>query len=51
MIRARGKLIDTLIEMQQDLQSAISYAGGNKLDALRHVDYVLVRNTIYNGDR
>lgn len=51
MIRARGKLSDTLIEMQQDLQSAISYAGGNKLDSLRHVDYVLVRNTIYNGDR
>lgn len=51
MIRARGKLINTMIEMQQDLQSAISYAGGNKLDALRHVDYVLVRNTIYNGDK
>lgn len=51
MIRARGKLIDTLVEMQQDLQSAISYAGGNKLEAIRHVDYVLVRNTIYNGDR
>ena len=51
MIRARGKLIDTLVEMQQDLQSAISYAGGNKVEAIRHVDYVLVRNTIYNGDR
>lgn len=51
MIRARGKLIDTLVEMQQDLQSAISYSGGNKLEAIRHVDYVLVRNTIYNGDR
>lgn len=51
MIRARGKLIDTLVEMQQDLQSAISYAGGNTLMAIRHVDYVLVRNTIYNGDR
>lgn len=51
MIRARGKLIDTLVEMQQDLQSAISYSGGNKLEAIRHVDYILVRNTIYNGDR
>lgn len=51
LIKTRGKLIDTLVEMQQDLQSAISYAGGNKLDAIRHVDYVLVRNTVYNGDR
>ncbi|WP_028124975.1 GMP reductase [Eremococcus coleocola] len=51
MIPTRGHLADTLIEMQQDLQSAISYAGGNSLKALRHVDYVLVRNTIYNGDR
>ncbi|MDO4432762.1 MAG: GMP reductase [Aerococcaceae bacterium] len=51
MIPARGKLADTLIEMQQDLQSSISYAGGRDLEAIRKVDYVLVRNTIYNGDR
>ncbi|MCW6652393.1 GMP reductase [Aerococcaceae bacterium NML210727] len=51
MIPARGKLGDTLIEMQQDLQSSISYAGGRDLDAIRKVDYVIVRNTVYNGDR
>lgn len=51
LIPTRGKLEDTLIEMQQDLQSAISYAGGKDINSLRHVNYVLVRNTVYNGDR
>lgn len=46
----KGSLKDTLIEMQQDLQSAISYAGGTSLDAIRHVDYVVVKNSIMNGD-
>ncbi|TGY41131.1 GMP reductase [Clostridium sartagoforme] len=47
----KGSLKDTLIEMQQDLQSSISYAGGKKLDAIRTVDYVVVKNSIFNGDR
>lgn len=51
LIPTRGHLADTLIEMQQDLQSAISYAGGNQLTDLRKVDYVIVRNSIFNGDR
>lgn len=51
LIPTRGKLEDTLSEMQQDLQSSISYAGGKDLDAIRKVDYVVVRNTVYNGDR
>ncbi|KHE66745.1 IMP dehydrogenase, partial [Halobacillus sp. BBL2006] len=46
----KGSLKDTLIEMEQDLQSAISYAGGNHLDSIRHVDYVIVKNSIMNGD-
>jgi GMP reductase len=46
----KGSLKDTLIEMEQDLQSAISYAGGNHLDSIRHVDYVIVKNSILNGD-
>jgi GMP reductase len=50
-IEYRGSLKDTLIEMQQDLQSSISYAGGNKLDAIRNVDYVIVKSSIFNGDR
>lgn len=51
MIANRGRLADTLIEMEQDLQSSISYAGGRDLDSLRTVDYVIVRNSIFNGDR
>ena len=50
-VEYKGLLKDTLIEMQQDLQSSISYAGGKKLDAIRTVDYVVVKNSIFNGDR
>ena len=47
----KGHLQDTLTEMEQDLQSSISYAGGKDLDSIRTVDYVVVKNSIYNGDR
>lgn len=50
-VEYKGPLMDTLIEMQQDLQSSISYAGGKNLDAIRTVDYVIVKNSIFNGDR
>ncbi len=50
-VEFRGSLADTLIEMEQDLQSSISYAGGNKLSAIRTVDYVIVKNSIFNGDK
>ncbi|WP_026690243.1 GMP reductase [Alteribacter aurantiacus] len=50
-VEHKGSLADTLVEMEQDLQSAISYAGGNKLDTIRTVDYVVVKNSIFNGDR
>jgi GMP reductase len=50
-VEHKGLLIDTLIEMEQDLQSAISYAGGNKLKDIRTVDYVVVKNSIFNGDK
>jgi len=36
----KGKLADTLIEMEQDVQSSISYAGGKKLMDIRKVNYV-----------
>ncbi|EGO8567658.1 GMP reductase [Enterococcus faecalis] len=49
-LRHKGKLADTLAEMQQDLQSSISYAGGRDLEAIRKVDYVIVKNSIFNGD-
>lgn len=50
-VKFKGSLKDTLIEMEQDLQSSISYAGGNKLSAIRNVDYVIVKNSIFNGDK
>lgn len=50
-VEHKGRLIDTLIEMEQDLQSSISYAGGNKLKDIRTVDYVIVKNSIFNGDK
>jgi len=36
----KGKLGDTLVEMEQDVQSSISYAGGLKLMDIRKVNYV-----------
>ncbi|GER67741.1 GMP reductase [Weizmannia acidilactici] len=50
-VEFRGPLQDTLTEMEEDLQSSISYAGGNKLADIRKVDYVIVKNSIFNGDR
>ncbi|WP_370679670.1 GMP reductase [Comamonas sp. GB3 AK4-5] len=38
----KGKLQNTLIEMEQDVQSSISYAGGNKLMDIRKVNYVVL---------
>ncbi|MED4716231.1 hypothetical protein, partial [Bacillus badius] len=26
-------------------------SGGNKLEAIRNVDYVVVKNSIFNGDK
>jgi len=51
LIKHKGNIQDTLTEMTQDLQSSISYAGGNDLEAIRKVDYVVVKNSIFNGDR
>lgn len=50
LIPTRGPIKDTLNEMQQDLQSSISYAGGRELMDLRKVDYVVVSSSIFNGD-
>lgn len=50
-VEYKGNLMDTLVEMEQDLQSSISYSGGNKLDSIRTVDYVVVKNSIFNGDK
>lgn len=50
LVPYRGHISDTLREMQEDLQSSISYAGGKELMSLRKVDYVVVKNSIFNGD-
>lgn len=51
LVTYKGDIADTLVEMQEDLQSAISYAGGKDLKALTKVDYVIVKNSIFNGDQ
>ena len=38
----KGRLADTLREMQEDLQSSISYAGGRQLMDIRKVNYVIL---------
>ncbi|MEY8878711.1 MAG: GMP reductase [Leptothrix sp. (in: b-proteobacteria)] len=38
----KGALADTLREMQEDLQSSISYAGGRVLGDLRRANYVIL---------
>ena len=50
LLPVKGHLADTLTEMEQDLQSSISYAGGRDLQSLTRVDYVIVKNSIWNGD-
>ncbi len=50
LVPYRGEIADTLFEMEQDLQSSISYAGGKELKDIRTVDYVVVKNSILNGD-
>ena len=50
MVPYRGSIYGTLREMTEDLQSAISYAGGVSLSAIKDVEYVIVPNTIRSGD-
>ncbi|MCZ2088936.1 MAG: GMP reductase [Burkholderiales bacterium] len=38
----KGRLADTLVEMEQDIQSSISYAGGRRLLDIRKVNYVIL---------
>ncbi len=38
----KGTLASTLIEMEEDVQSSISYAGGTKLMDIRKVNYVML---------
>jgi len=38
----KGRLADTMIEMEQDVQSSISYSGGRKLMDIRKTNYVIL---------
>ena len=44
LLLAAGRTVatDTLVEMEQDVQSSISYAGGTKLADIRKVNYVIL---------
>lgn len=50
LVPYKGDIAQTLSSMKQDLQSSISYAGGRDLEAIRRVDYVIVKNSIMNGE-
>lgn len=39
----QGPIADRFQEIKEDLQSSISYAGGNSLESLRTVEYVVVK--------
>ena len=45
LVPYKGDIHKTILEMKQDLQSSISYAGGRDLSALKTVDYVLMKNS------
>ena len=38
----KGSLANTLREMQEDVQSSISYSGGTRLQDIRKVNYVVL---------
>ncbi len=44
LVPAKGSIWETLEEMEQNLQSSISYAGGTTLEAIKKVKYVLVKS-------
>lgn len=43
IIKIRGSIFNTLTEMEQDLQSSISYSGGKKVSDIKKVDYVILK--------
>jgi len=50
LIPYKGSINDTLKAMEQDLQSSISYSGGKDISSIKEVDYVILKNSIFNGD-
>lgn len=45
LIQVRGKLAETYKEMQEDLQSSISYSGGKTVQDIKKVDYVILKTS------
>ncbi|AOG60567.1 guanosine 5'-monophosphate oxidoreductase [Spiroplasma helicoides] len=45
LIKVRGKLLETYKEMNEDLQSSISYSGGTKVKDIKKVDYVILKTS------
>ncbi len=45
LVEVKGSIWNTLNHIEQDIQSAISYSGGKELNALKHVNFVLLKNT------
>ncbi len=43
LIPLRGPIEDKIIELKQDLQSSISYAGGKNISAFYNIDWVIVK--------
>ncbi|WP_408608281.1 GMP reductase [Entomoplasma freundtii] len=44
VIKIRGSIFETITEMTQDLQSSISYSGGNKVADIKKVNYVILKD-------
>lgn len=44
LVPYRGNIQDTLNEIEEDLQSAISYSGGRDLEAIRKVEYMVIHD-------
>lgn len=42
-IKLKGSIFTTLNEMKEDLQSSISYAGGNDVTAIKKVNYIILK--------
>lgn len=43
LVPAKESIFDTLIEIEEDLQSAVSYAGGRKLYDIKNAEHVFIK--------
>jgi len=43
LIPVKGPIADTMSTIRENLQSSVSYAGGNELKSLRDVEYVIIK--------